>query len=92
MSYDSSQASRQPYLGSAVRDLLLDAALELPLLAPDDRAGVDGVHAPDGREVGAGLDAGRGAGPRGRVEGAALQAQSLDRRVAVARNLDLIKH
>ena len=61
-------------------------------LIPIDVPWVDGVHSPDGREVGAGLDAGRGAGPRGRVEGAALQAQRLDRRVAVARNLDLIKH
>ena len=53
--------------------------------------GIYGVHAPDWREVCAGLDAGRGVRPRGRVEGAALQAQRLDRRVPVARHLQGFK-
>ena len=50
------------YLGSAVGDLFLDPALELPLLAADDGRGVDRVHPLDRREAG-------GAKFNGKVDG-----------------------
>ena len=44
--------SIKPNLGTAVGDLFLDPALELPLLSADDGRGVDRVHPLDRREAG----------------------------------------